>query len=63
MTSTRRWVLNADISQFFSKISHNWLMENVLMDKRILEQFIKAGFVEGFTKYDTSEGTPQGGVI
>jgi RNA-directed DNA polymerase len=33
------------------------------MNKTILREFIKAGFVEGFTFHETAEGTPQGGII
>lgn len=57
------WVLEADIKGFFDNISHEWLMENIPMDKSILEQFLKAGVVIKGKKYPTEKGTPQGGVI
>jgi RNA-directed DNA polymerase len=58
-----RWVLEADISKFFDKISHKWLLDHIPMDKRILGQFIKAGFLDDGIFHPTSLGTPQGGLI
>ena len=36
--------------------------ENIPMDKKILRQFIKSGFVFKDKLYPTNEGTPQGGL-
>lgn len=58
-TSTRRYILKADIEGFFLSVSHNWLLENVTMDKRILREFLKAGHLKDFVLHDTSEGFPQ----
>ena len=58
-----QWVLEGDIRGCFDHISHEWLMKNVLMDKKILEQFLKAGYVFNKKMFPTEEGTPQGGVI
>jgi RNA-directed DNA polymerase len=44
--STRRYVLKADIQGFFLSVSHNWLLESVIMDKRILREFLKAGYLK-----------------
>ena len=55
------WVLDADIKGFFDHLSHDWLIENIPMDKRTLKSWLKAGVVE-LGKYKASEeGTPQGG--
>ena len=62
-TSTRRYVLKADIQGFFSSVNHNWLLDNVIIDKRILKEILKAGHVEDFILHDTSEGFPQGSAI
>ena len=62
-TSTRRYVLKADIEGFFPSVSHNWLLENVIMDKRILREFLEAGHFEDFVLHDTSEGFPQGSPV
>ncbi len=57
------WIFEADIKSCFDKISHEWLLENVPMNKNILKQWLKAGFMEKNTFHKTEEGTPQGGII
>jgi RNA-directed DNA polymerase len=57
------WVLEGDIKSCFDQISHEWLLKNVPMDKRILSQWLKAGFMERSMLYPTIAGTPQGGII
>ncbi|MGN0073614.1 MAG: group II intron reverse transcriptase/maturase [Coriobacteriales bacterium] len=57
------WVLEGDIKGCFDHISHEWLMEHIPMDKKVLRQFLKAGFMEEGIRHDTDEGTPQGGII
>ncbi|MGN0038664.1 MAG: group II intron reverse transcriptase/maturase [Coriobacteriales bacterium] len=58
-----QWVLEGDIKGCFDHISHEWLMEHIPMDKKVLKQFLKAGFMEEGIRHDTDEGTPQGGII
>lgn len=41
-----KWVLEGDIKGCFDNISHDWLLAHVPVDKRILKQWLKAGFVE-----------------
>ena len=36
-----QWVLEIDIRKYFDEISHTWLMENVVMEKKILCQWLK----------------------
>ncbi len=57
------WVLEGDIKGCFDNISHQWLLDNVLMDKSILKQFLKAGYVFERHLFPTDAGTPQGGTI
>jgi len=57
------WVFDADIEACFDRISHEWLLANVPMDKSILQKWLKAGYLEGQTLHATKEGTPQGGII
>lgn len=57
------WVLEGDIEKCFDKISHEWLLNNVHMDKGILEMWLKAGFIWDGDLFSTDEGTPQGGII
>lgn len=56
-------VLEGDIRDCFGQISHDWLLENIPMDKQILGKFLKAGFMEKGQLNPTTKGTPQGSVI
>ena len=63
-TSKRpQWVLEGDIKGCFDNFSHEWLMKNIPMDKHILKEFIKAGYVYHETLFPNEKGSPQGGVI
>lgn len=57
------WVLEGDIKGCFDNISHEWLLENIPMDKSVLKQFLKAGFIFRNELFPTEDGAPQGGVI
>ena len=61
--TSAQWVLEGDIKGCFDHISHEWLMRNIPMDKPILKQFLKAGFIFNERLFPNEEGTPQGGVI
>ena len=61
--SSAQWVLEGDIEKCFDTISHEWLLQNVHMDKGILDMWLKAGFVWDGELFSTDEGTPQGGII
>jgi RNA-directed DNA polymerase len=56
------WILEGDIKACFDQISHAWLLRHTLMDKEVLRQWLKAGFVERNVWFATTEGTPQGGI-
>ena len=58
-----KWILEGDIKGCFDNISHQWLMDNIPMDKSILKEFLKAGFVFEDKLFPTDNGTPQGGII
>ncbi|WP_425469571.1 reverse transcriptase N-terminal domain-containing protein [Paraburkholderia azotifigens] len=58
-----QWVLEGDIKGCFDNISHDWMIANIPMDKVILRKWLKAGYVEHGTLFDTDAGTPQGGII
>lgn len=62
-TIAPQWVLEGDIKGCFDNISHDWLIANIPMDKSVLRQFLKAGFVFKEELFPTEDGTPQGGVI
>jgi RNA-directed DNA polymerase len=58
-----QWVLKADITGCFDNISHEWLVQNIPMDKTILRKWLKAGYMEKQKLFPTEAGTPQGGII
>jgi RNA-directed DNA polymerase len=57
------WILEGDIKACFDRISHEWLLTHVPMDRQMLRQWLKAGFLEKHAWFATREGTPQGGTI
>src|SRR5206468_746104 len=58
-----RWVLEGDIRACFERINHDWLLAHMPMDRVLLRQWLKTGFVEKRVWFATTEGTPQGGII
>jgi RNA-directed DNA polymerase len=58
-----QWILEGDIKACFDEISHNWLMENIPMDRFMLRNWLQAGYFEDGNLYPTKAGTPQGGII
>lgn len=63
------YIVDADIKGFFDNVDHEWMMkflEHRITDSnllRLISRFLKAGIMEAGIKYDTHQGTPQGGVI
>ncbi|MDA0697986.1 MAG: group II intron reverse transcriptase/maturase [Proteobacteria bacterium] len=57
-----QWILEADIKSCFDKISHDWLRDNIPMDKEILSKWLSAGYVDQGVFHQTEFGTPQGGL-
>lgn len=58
-----QWILEGDIRSCFDRISHDWLIANIPMDKVMLRKWLQAGYLEGRELFPTEEGTPQGGII
>ncbi|MEL6941703.1 MAG: group II intron reverse transcriptase/maturase, partial [Bacteroidota bacterium] len=57
------WILEGDIKGCFDHISHDWLLQNIPMNKRILNQWLKSGYLEKRQLFSMESGTPQGSVI
>ena len=55
-----RRVLEEDIKSGFDRISHDWLLTHVPMDKGILRRWRKAGFLDKRVRHAPTEGTPRG---
>jgi RNA-directed DNA polymerase len=58
-----RWTLEADIQACFDRIDHDWMLNNILIDKNILRSWLNAGYVDKGKLYPTKAGTPQGAII
>lgn len=58
-----QWILEADISGCFDNINHDWLIQNIPMNKKILSKWLKSGFIYNRKLFPTNSGTPQGGII
>jgi group II intron reverse transcriptase/maturase len=62
-----RWWVEVDIKGFFDNLDHDVMLRILsrrIMDKRFLhliEQFLRAGYVEDWKRHQTYSGTPQGG--
>jgi RNA-directed DNA polymerase len=58
-----QWILEGDIKSCFDEISHEWLMNNIPMDREILRKWLKAGYIDRKKLFPTEAGTPQGAII
>ncbi len=61
--TSARWVLEGDLKACFDRISHDWLVAHVPMDKTMLHTWLKAGYMDKHVLHPTEEGTPQGGPL
>lgn len=61
--SSAQWVVDSDIRGCFDNISHEWLLRNIPMDKKILKEFLSAGYVQFGQLFETLSGVPQGGIV
>jgi len=63
------WVLDADFSDYFSSLDHQWLVkfvEHRIADKRVLrliEKWLAAGVIENGSWTAFAEGVPQGASV
>jgi RNA-directed DNA polymerase len=58
-----QWILEGDIKSCFDRISHDWLLAHAPMDRAILQKWLKSGYMEKHVLHETTDGTPQGGII
>ena len=58
-----QWILEGDIESCFDRISHDWLLAHVPMDRAILQKWLKSGYMEKHVLHETRDGAPQGGII
>ena len=60
--ASTQWILEGDIRSCFDRISHDWLLAHVPMDRAILQKWLKSGYMDKHVFHETTEGTPQGGI-
>src|SRR6202047_4329640 len=58
-----QWILEADVKSCFDRISHAWLLAHVPTDRTILQKWLKSGYMDKHVLYETTDGTPQGGIV
>ena len=64
-----KWVIEADITECFERISHHRLLDILrekIQDERfinLIRKFLDAGYLENWVYHKTYSGTPQGSVI
>jgi len=58
--TSAQWVFEADIKSCFDQIDHDWILENIPLDRSILQKWLKAGYIEDNQVFPTPQGTPQG---
>src|SRR5260370_28137067 len=56
-------IVEGDIKSCFDKISHDWILAHVLMDRVILQKWLKSGYMEKHVLHETTDWPPQGGII
>lgn len=67
--SGKEWVVDLDLEKFFDKINHDRLMTRLskgIGDKgllRLINDYLKAGMMEGGVVSQRTSGTPQGGPL
>jgi len=52
-SANTQWILEGDIKSCFDKISHDWLLAHVPMDRVILQKWLQSGYMEKhLSRYD-----------
>lgn len=61
----KKWVVDADIKGCFDNISHDFLMMNIgnFPARKLIHQWLKAGYMEFGKYFHSLSGTPQGNII
>ena len=58
-----KWVLEGDIKGCFDNISHDWILKNIPLDKKLLKKWLRSGYIETKRLFPTEKGTAQGSPI
>ena len=52
-SANTQWILEGDIKSCFDKISHDWLLAHVPLDRVILRKWLKSGYMEKYVLHET----------
>ena len=55
------WILEGDIKGCFDNITHDWMLNNIPVDREVLRKWLESGYMEDGQLYPSNKGTPQGG--
>ena len=63
-TSKRKWIFEGDFKGCFDNLNHEHILDKIgnFPEKRLIEKWLKAGYVDNNTFHETDKGTPQGGI-
>lgn len=63
--STRKWIFEGDFKGCFDNLNHEYIMKCLIEfpAKDAVDKWLKAGFIDNNSFYDTNSGTPQGGIV
>jgi len=61
----RSWVFEGDFKACFDTLNHDFILQQIngFPQAEVINKWLKAGFVDKNVFNDTTEGTPQGGII
>lgn len=62
---SKKWVVDADIAGCFDQINQEFLLQQIgnFPARRLIAQWLKAGYLEKGQWHTTDTGTPQGGIV
>ena len=62
--TSAQYILEGDIKSCFNRISHKWLLNNIIIDKDMLKKWLEAGYIDDKGLLNpTNLGVPQGSPI
>ncbi len=63
--TTKKWVVDADIEGCFDNIGHTQLLKTIgnFPARKLIKQWLEAGYVDRNVFHETNTGVPQGGII
>lgn len=61
----KRWIFEGDFKGCFDNLNHDFIMEQIkgYPANKVVEKWLKAGYIDKNTFNKTEAGTPQGGII